>query len=72
MSTYLNNLFAGEDTPRDGVRTLTVGVGAEIALFVDGVVGDSGVSLDSANKRTEQFRRNEKLEIRLVFSSVKP
>lgn len=63
----LDNLLAGEHTPRDGVRAFRVGVCPQVALLVDGVVGDSGITLDPADQGREQFGRDKELEVRLMI-----
>lgn len=65
-SRRLDDLLAGEDTPGDGIGSLRVGVGSEVAVLVDGVVGDVRVPLDPAHKVVEQRRRDKELEVRLL------
>lgn len=67
--TYLNNLLAREDTPRDGVGTFTMRVGSQISLLVDGIISDSRVSLDASNERAEQLWGDEELQVGLRLAS---
>lgn len=65
----LDNLFPWEYTPCYSIRTLRMSIGPQIALTIDSVVSDSRISLDSTNKRREESRRNEELEISLSMSA---
>jgi hypothetical protein len=61
----LYDLLAGEHTPRHGIRTFGVGIRAEVAGFVDDVVGDVKILLDVREEDSQQFRGNEELEVGL-------
>lgn len=47
---WLDNLFSGEDTPSDGVGAFRMGVCTQVTLLVDGVIRDSGITLDPADQ----------------------
>jgi hypothetical protein len=47
-----------------------MGVGTQITLLVDGVVGDPGISLDSTDQWRQELWRNEKLEVCLIVSLI--
>lgn len=61
----LHDLLAREHTPRYSIWTLRVGIGAEVAGFVDDVVSDVCVMLNVREEDGQQVGRNEELEIRL-------
>ncbi|KAI3484885.1 hypothetical protein L1887_51939 [Cichorium endivia] len=62
----LDDLAMREDAPGDGVGRLRVGVGAHVALRVDGVVGDLHVGLDASDERIQILGRHKELEVRLL------
>lgn len=70
MLTHLDDLFAGEHTPGDGVGTFRMGVGAEVTLLVDGVVGDARVTFDTLDELVEESGRDKELEVGLDISYV--
>jgi hypothetical protein len=47
-------------------------VGPQIALLVHGIVGDPGIPLDTPDERTQEFRRDEELEVGLWHRSANP
>jgi hypothetical protein len=61
----LDYFFAREDTPSDRVWTLGGVVGAQIAMLIDGIVGDILVPGDMFNKPRQLRRCYKELEIRL-------
>lgn len=63
----LDNLFAREDTPCHRVGPIGVGVGSQVAAFIDNVVSDIAVPFNVRKQAVEQGRLDEKLEIRLVW-----
>ena len=61
----LDYLFARKNTPSDRVWTLRGVVGAQIAMLIDGIVGDIWVTGDMLNKRRQLRGCYKELEIRL-------
>jgi len=61
----LDYLFARENTPSDRVWALRSVVGAQIAMLIDGIVGDILVTGDMLNEHRQLRRCYEELEIRL-------
>ena len=62
----LDNLLAGEDTPGDGIGAVRGGVGLELSIFGDGVVGQVGVGFDALDDLFNHLGRHEQLEISLL------
>jgi hypothetical protein len=60
----LDHLSAGEDAPGDGVRTGN-GVRAEVALLVDGVVGDGRGVIKNFEQLVDMLGRAEELDVGL-------
>lgn len=59
----LDNFLARENTPCHGIRSVRVGIGAEIALFVDYIVSDVWITFDVGNEQVEEARTDEKFEV---------
>jgi hypothetical protein len=69
---YLDDFLARIYTPRHRVGAFTVGVGAEVSLSVDCVVGNPGIALDAADEIVEKIRRYKEFEVRLRTARLKP
>jgi hypothetical protein len=63
--TDLNNLLSWKDTPCHSVRTLAMGVGSQIALTVNGIVGDSGIFFDASDQLIQQIRGDKEFQVGL-------
>ena len=67
---HLNDLLAREHTPSDGIGTLTMGVGSQITLSVDGIVGDPWILFNPFNEFVQQGRRYKELEVCLQDGAI--
>lgn len=62
-ASYLNDLLAREHTPSDGIGALAMGVGSQISLSVDGIIGDPRILFNPFNEFVQQGRRYKELEV---------
>lgn len=69
-ASHLNDLLAREHTPSDGIGALAMGVGPQITLSVDGIVGDPRILFNPFDEFVQQGRRYEELEVCLQRGAI--
>lgn len=69
-ASYLDDLLAREHTPSDGIRTLAMGVGPQISLSVDGIVGDPRILFNPFDEFVQQGGRYKELEVCLQGGTI--
>lgn len=62
---WLNDFFPREDAPSDGIWTLGVAIGAQVALLVDDMIGHQAIGVYFCEKQLEQLPADKELEIGL-------